>query len=175
MKSLFAGLLAAGAFSASFAASVETQVEQNVVAPIRQVIVEPVNRNVVQPINQNVVKPVNENVVQPTYDIFGKAIVVPLAETVKQIADGEADRIICVSQPDNDCTPCKLQHPIIDKLKKEGYDAKVVLVKDYNGKEPVNRTPTLLYFNGDKLVKKNVGLQSYEAITKILKKPALTK
>ena len=157
MKSLFAGLMAAGAFSASFAASVESQVEKRVVTPIRQVIVEPVNNTIVQ----------------PTYDVFGKAIVVPVQETLRQMADDEADKLICVSQPDKDCQPCALQHPIIDRLKKEGYDAKVVLVKDYNGKDAVNRTPTLLYYNGDKLVKKNVGLQSYEAITKVLKRPTI--
>ena len=157
MKSLFAGLMAAGAFSASFAASVESQVEKRVVTPIRQVIVEPVNNTIVQ----------------PTYDVFGKAIVVPVQETLRQMADDEADKLICVSQRDKDCQPCALQHPIIDRLKKEGYDAKVVLVKDYNGKDAVNRTPTLLYYNGDKLVKKNVGLQSYEAITKVLKRPTI--
>ena len=160
MKSLFAGLLAAGAFSASFAASVETQVEQKVIEPTRQVIVQPV-----------------QNVVLPTYDIFGKVIVEPVKETVKatvkSVAADEADKLICVSQPDDDCTPCKLQHPIIERLAKEGYDAKVVMVSDYKGKESVNRTPTLLYYNGDKLVKKNVGLQSYESITKVLKKPSV--
>lgn len=160
MKSIFAGLMAAGAFSASFAASVESKVEKVVVPPVRQVIVQPA-----------------KNVLQPTYDIFGKLVVKPITETakevVKSIAANEADRLVCVSAPDDECGPCRMQHPIIDKLAKEGYDAKIVLTKDYAGPPSVNRTPTLLYYNGDKLVKTNVGLQSYEAIIKVLKKPSV--
>ena len=160
MKSIFAGLLAAGAFSASLAASVESKVDNGVVTPVQRVVIQPVQNNVIQ----------------PTYDIFGKVVVKPLAESakaVKALAVGEADRLVCVSATDDECGPCRLQHPIIDRLKKDGYDAKIVLTKDYAGPPNVNRTPTLLYYNGDKLVKTNVGLQSYEAITKTLKKPSV--
>ncbi len=160
MKSIFAGLIAAGAFSASLAASVQTKVEQGVVTPVQRVVIQPASKNVIQ----------------PTYDIFGKVVVKPVTETakaVKALAVGEADRLVCVSAPDDECGPCRMQHPIIDKLKKEGYDAKVVLVKDFPGPPSISRTPTLLYYQGDKLIKTNQGLQSYEAITKVLKKPSI--
>ena len=157
MKSLFAGLLAAGAFSASFAASVESQVEKNVVTPVRQIIVEPAKNNVIK----------------PTYDVFGKPIVTVTQNSLRALAQDEADPLVCVSQPDDECKLCKTQHPIIDKLAKDGYDAKIVLTKDYKGKEPVNRTPTLLFFNGDKLVKKIVGVTPYDTIIKTLRKPSV--
>lgn len=146
MKSLITGALAAASFAASFAASVETQIEQRVAPPVRQVI-----------------SPV-EKVLEPVaYNVFGsKLLPVP--------AD-KADRLVVVSA--KNCPPCRRLEPIIQSLAKDGYNAKVVMVEEYNGEEHVSATPTLFYYNGDKLIQKRVGFQDRDAITKVLQKPTV--
>lgn len=148
MKSLFAGILAAGAFSASFAASVETQ-DKDALTPVRQIVVQP-TKNVIEPI---------------VYDVFG--------EQLRILKQDEADRLVIVSKPDNECPPCAKQHKVVTQLAKDGYNVQVILLAEYTGKENVTGTPTLFYYNGDKLVAKNKGYQTYAQVTKTLRKPTV--
>lgn len=162
MKSLIAGIIAAGAFTVSFAASVEQHADQKVVQPVQRIVVEPVIRPVV-------------------YNVFGNqtpkqqstaGVVETLTKPIVRIIGAkEADSLVVVSQRDEDCTPCKRQHVIVNQLVKDGYDVKIVLKKDFKGS--VRKTPTLFYYNGKKNIDIHEGTQSYEEITKTLKKPTI--
>lgn len=144
MKSLIAGALATASFAASFAASVETQIEQRVAPPVRQVV-----------------SPV-EKVLEPVaYNVFGRKLL--------PIPADKADRLVVVSA--KNCPPCRRLEPIIEALAKDGYNAKVIMVEEYKGQDNVSATPTLFYYNGDKLIQKRVGFQDRDAITKVLQKP----
>jgi len=149
MKSFVAGLLAVGAFSASFAATIETNLRDRLAEPVKQVIA---------PVAQSVVEPI-------VYDVFGKQ-----GRLLKQ---GEATRLIVVSRPDNECPPCGRQHVVSNDLKRDGYDVTTIMLSSYNGKESVSVTPTLLFYDGNKLILKHKGTMSYSAITRILKKQAV--
>ena len=68
------------------------------------------------------------------------------------------------------CGPCKMQSPIIDSLKEERSDIKVIKV-DVDKEEDVARTygimsiPTLMLFKDGKEVAKNVGFMPKEVLT----------
>ena len=68
------------------------------------------------------------------------------------------------------CGPCKMQSPIIDSLKEERSDIKVLKV-DVDKEEDVARTygimsiPTLMLFKDGKEVAKNVGFMPKEVLT----------
>ena len=68
------------------------------------------------------------------------------------------------------CGPCKMQSPIIDSLKEERSDIKVLKV-DVDKEEGVARTygimsiPTLMLFKDGKEVAKNVGFMPKEVLT----------
>jgi len=66
------------------------------------------------------------------------------------------------------CSPCKHLYPTIKKLYKEGYNAKVVY--DYDGPEEISAYPTLLFYNGNKLIHKHVGVVPESYILERLKK-----
>ena len=68
------------------------------------------------------------------------------------------------------CGPCKMQSPIIDSLKEERSDIKIMKV-DVDKEEDVARTygimsiPTLMLFKDGKEVAKNVGFMPKEVLT----------
>lgn len=68
------------------------------------------------------------------------------------------------------CGPCKMQSPIIDNLKEERSDIKIMKV-DVDKEEDVARTygimsiPTLMLFKDGKEVAKNVGFMPKEVLT----------
>lgn len=68
------------------------------------------------------------------------------------------------------CGPCKMQSPIIDSLKEERSDIKIIKV-DVDKEEDVARTygimsiPTLMLFKDGKEVAKNVGFMPKEVLT----------
>ena len=138
-------LIAGALAAASFSASFVASVETKVEKPVQQ-IVAPV-RAVTQPV---------------IYDVFGK----PTAPAVET-----ADKVVVISSPS--CPPCRRLEPIIMQLAREGYNATVEMVKEYKGPEKISATPTLLFYNGERLVKKMVGFQERETITKILQKPTV--
>lgn len=178
MKSLLAGIMAVGAFSVSFAATLETKVQDTLSQPAAASA--PARMQKAKPAPATVqTKPTEK----PVYNLIGTkpvaeaAPVAPPKPEAKPLADNEADSLLVVSQPDSVCTPCATQRQIVEKLKKNGYKAKDVLTGEYSGPESVSRTPTLLFFNGKKMIKKSVGVMGYDSIVKILKKPivAVTK
>jgi thiol-disulfide isomerase/thioredoxin len=70
------------------------------------------------------------------------------------------------------CTPCQQIKPIIQRLKKEGYDCEIIDIKDYNGND-VSRVPTLLYYrtpNHKQPFRKEIGFQTYDYIKSRLTK-----
>lgn len=68
------------------------------------------------------------------------------------------------------CGPCKMQSPIIDSLKEERSDIKIMKV-DVDKEEDIARTygimsiPTLMLFKDGKEVAKNVGFMPKEVLT----------
>lgn len=78
----------------------------------------------------------------------------------------KADKLIVASA--TWCQPCKRLYPIIEKLAREGYNAKVVY--DYKGPGNVRAYPTLLFFKNGKLVDTLVGVQTEAEIKRRLTK-----
>lgn len=92
-------------------------------------------------------------------------IVVPVRNAV---TIETADQLLVVSS--EHCPPCERLKPVLEQLKKEGYDVTTVLIQDYIGPEHIKGTPTLLYFYKGGIVRTELGYQTYRTITRTLKK-----
>lgn len=84
--------------------------------------------------------------------------------------DREARKLIVVTGPK--CPACERQKPILEEIKKEGYEVQILQKKDYQGKVKIKLIPTLIFCtsSGSELTY-TTGFKTKDYILKYLKKP----